>query len=77
MPLPRFTSGSLGRLTFAGSNEISAAAEVVERFAREYSRNPAEEPVRKDLFVTLSRPPSTAPVGDVAFAEVIFATAAR
>jgi len=71
MPLPRFTSGSLGRLTFADINEICEAAEVVQRFAREYSRNPAEDSVRKDLFVTLSRPPSTAPVGDVAFAEVI------
>ena len=70
MPLPRFNSGSLGRLTFADINEMCVASENSQKVSRVNSRKAAIEPVRKDLFVTLSKPPSTAPVGDVAFAEV-------
>ena len=70
MTLPRFTSGSLGRLTFADINEICEAAEVVQKFAREYSRAPAVEPVRQEIWAVVENYITGTPNGAMPFYEV-------
>ena len=70
MTLPRFTSGSLGRLTFADINEMCEAAEVVQKFAREYSRAPAVEPVRQEIWAVVENYITGTPNGAMPFYEV-------
>ena len=71
MALPRFTSGSLGRLTFADINEICAAAELVQKFARDrLSPESSVEPVRREIWVWIDLPEPSDIVGSMPFYEV-------
>ena len=71
MPLPRFNSGSLGRLTFADINEMCVASENSQKVSRVNSRKAAIEPVRADIWaVLLGYASAPAVTGAINFTEV-------